>query len=878
MKHEHRTGATTLRRVVPGELLALATIAVVLLLGGLFWLGQAARWRSPAARPVTTAAGQAAPIISETDALTLVRHCDELLQAAQARDLALDQTQAQTPEPSQSRPSAWAGRMAAGRADPADFLMRVFTAPAYLAGNPDDQTFLRDAARVVTGADPDQTTLAAAQASLEKLGSRLAYLNTLVAGQNWRGQINLPGDATRLRTFQLVNDLPQNGSEIVGLLPVHCDVRLTGGNARFTLFVDGHNRMVQAVNAAEPTVQNTYTITWDTRAEKSGSHSAAMLLLTGDGRGQWVELASYVLPELTRLTGGQVLALPAAPATGGTAWCELPVIDSQALLLAVGADKPIRMDMFDLYTRPLAGTTGVAAQPAAIRHRFVENPPDAVFVKVSLEPATSGLSLVAALAAARPADEPATLLAVLGIQDESLQICDAAGKTSWQPRSQYVLIDPTGSLAKFNLLLPGGSDAGLAPDFDPAVLEYGLSVEANDSTLTLQTLAMEGSAASLAVRLTSGQAAQPDRTQPGIPAGGPVSLPAGESTLFLSVTGYDGSIRDYAVHILRPPDLAGFHTTLARFPATYRSALYLLHVRRPAWQFEPGQTTVGWPDFLSAENRDGLNLVDAANSPASWVEPGSPVYDGSSWKAATSQVIAHFADPRNFLDEQNIFQFEKLGFLETVHTKAGVEALIRDSFMGEGNTRDIDYASLILDAGRQAGISPYFLASKIIQEMGRRGESPLATGTLPGFAGVFNFYNIGATPDPGVPNGAQINGALFALYGRDAAAGEITPEEAAWLIPWTSPQRAISGGALWIAGRYVGIGQNTLYLQKFDLVGEDGLYVHQYAQNIQMAWAEGRRVQSAYAALGLLDQPFVFSLPVFTGQPAHPAALPEPGR
>jgi hypothetical protein len=41
-----------------------------------------------------------------------------------------------------------------------------------------------------------------------------------------------------------------------------------------------------------------------------------------------------------------------------------------------------------------------------------------------------------------------------------------------------------------------------------------------------------------------------------------------------------------------------------------------------------------------------------------------------------------------------------------------------------------------------------------------------------------------------------------------------------------------------------------------------------------MAWAEGRRAQSAYAALGLLDQPFLFSLPVFTGLPDLPAALP----
>ena len=173
-----------------------------------------------------------------------------------------------------------------------------------------------------------------------------------------------------------------------------------------------------------------------------------------------------------------------------------------------------------------------------------------------------------------------------------------------------------------------------------------------------------------------------------------------------------------------------------------------------------------------------------------------------------------------------------------------------------------------------ANISPYYLAAKIIQEVGRTGESPLANGTLPEYEGFYNLYNIGATPNPDIADGALINGARFAQYGRKPDEMEITEEEAVWLIPWNTPARAITGGAIWIAQRYIQIGQDTLYLQKFDLIDDGSLYTHQYAQNIQMAWSEARNTRKAYAGTGLLDEAFVFEIPVFTGMPAEAQTLP----
>ena len=185
----------------------------------------------------------------------------------------------------------------------------------------------------------------------------------------------------------------------------------------------------------------------------------------------------------------------------------------------------------------------------------------------------------------------------------------------------------------------------------------------------------------------------------------------------------------------------------------------------------------------------------------------------------------------------------------------------------------VDFARLFYEAGRDAGASPYFLASRSLQEMGRTG-TPLSFGTVPGHEGYFNYFNIGSLPDPSVPNGAQINGALFAQYGWLPAEAELTAAERAILLPWTTRALAVRGGSRHIASRYIAVGQDTQYLQKFDLIPDTGLYTHQYMQNLLAPRNESRRMFRAYRATGLLDVPFAFRIPVFEAMPDAPA--PEP--
>ena len=228
------------------------------------------------------------------------------------------------------------------------------------------------------------------------------------------------------------------------------------------------------------------------------------------------------------------------------------------------------------------------------------------------------------------------------------------------------------------------------------------------------------------------------------------------------------------------------------------------------------------------------------------------------------------------MDPQHIFSFELLSFDGSVQTVEGVRNIVAGSFLGD--TSEYDYAQIIYDAGETANVSPYFLASRILQEMGYNGESDLCHGTLPGYEGYYNFYNIGSTPDPSIQNGALINGARYAMWGADPDEEEISEVEEELMLPWNTVDRAITGGALWIASRYTAAGQDTLYFQKFDVIdNEDGLYMHQYAQNISMAYTEGARYFNGYASIDMLDKPFIFLIPVYDGMPSEFGVMPYSG-
>ena len=204
-------------------------------------------------------------------------------------------------------------------------------------------------------------------------------------------------------------------------------------------------------------------------------------------------------------------------------------------------------------------------------------------------------------------------------------------------------------------------------------------------------------------------------------------------------------------------------------------------------------------------------------------------------------------DPRNFITEKQIFMFETLSYNASYQTREGVEAILKNTFMtGYANSEQTKtYVDAFMDAASEYNVSPYLLVSRVIQEVGANG-STIVSGTVSGYEGYYNFYNIKATGSQSqiITNGLK--------YAKEKG--------------WNSPYKAILGGAEFLAKDYINVGQDTLYLQKWDLiVPKPGR--HQYMQNIEAPYYEAIKTYNSYNNRGALGNSFAFSIPVYKNMP-----------
>ncbi len=319
-----------------------------------------------------------------------------------------------------------------------------------------------------------------------------------------------------------------------------------------------------------------------------------------------------------------------------------------------------------------------------------------------------------------------------------------------------------------------------------------------------------------------------------------------------------------------------FESSIASFPESYKPYLRELHEKYPEWVFVPFKTELDWKTVI--DNEYGTkNLVEhsAANDNLKSRAPGHCdadtgkfIYKDGGFVTANRLAVEYFMDPRNFLNEEGIFQFEQLNFSEDFTTE-DVEAIIKGTFMadkfisyynaeGELIETEEKYSEVILEAGRANDINPCYLASKIRNEVGADGSASVS-GTHSVYPGIYNFYNIGATDG----SGAITRGLAWANGGENGTA-------TSYGRPWNTPAKSIAGGAKYIAEGYIAKGQFTGYLQKFNVNKATGsLYLHQYMSNVTGALSQGYTNYAAYAKSGRLYEKFIFSIPVYENMPSQ---------
>lgn len=299
-------------------------------------------------------------------------------------------------------------------------------------------------------------------------------------------------------------------------------------------------------------------------------------------------------------------------------------------------------------------------------------------------------------------------------------------------------------------------------------------------------------------------------------------------------------------------DTSGCYNDVEQFPESYQAALKALKDAHPNWILVKQNTGLEWADVVANEMVGGRSLI-----PASFPEYMQNGLYSKGWAYASEDTLKYYLDPRNWLTESSIFQFEQLTYNASYQTEEGVQGFLNGSFM-QGNipNMDITFARTFQEVGSGLGVSPIHLACRVYQEQGKDGTSPLISGTYPGYEGYYNYFNIGAS--------GNTNEQVY-TSGLQKAKEE----------NWNNGYASIAGGAQVISANYILKGQDTLYLQKFDVDNSySGLYWHQYMQNICAPSSEGSNIRKLYEGAGAIDNPFVFRVPVYNNMPASVCAKP----
>lgn len=319
------------------------------------------------------------------------------------------------------------------------------------------------------------------------------------------------------------------------------------------------------------------------------------------------------------------------------------------------------------------------------------------------------------------------------------------------------------------------------------------------------------------------------------------------------------------------------------FSDSYIKPLMELHTKYPRWEFKAFNTGLNWATVIKNESVVGVNLL-SINKSYDWKSTEKGAYDwntdkyiphdGSTWVAASEKAVKYYMDPRNFLDERGVFQFESLEYNSESQTQDGVEKILNNTPMYDkmftytnqlGTKLDIKYSETFMKAAESSGVSPYHLASRVKQEVviSPTLMSTSVSGTVSGYKGIYNFYNIGAY-DSTISGGAIANGLKWASTGST------------YNRPWNDRYKSLTGGAEYIGKNYINAGQNTLYLEKFNVTSKNR-YDHQYMTNVEAPNSEATKTVSAYGVIDK-DMPIVFSIPIYEGMPDEPCEVPSGGQ
>lgn len=288
-----------------------------------------------------------------------------------------------------------------------------------------------------------------------------------------------------------------------------------------------------------------------------------------------------------------------------------------------------------------------------------------------------------------------------------------------------------------------------------------------------------------------------------------------------------------------------------------KELLQKLKSEHPNWNFKILYTDLDWNEVISNEymghGASPRNMVPASGYGDEWTCSicGDKKYDSGKWCCASQSAISYMMDPRNFLNTSDIFQFMELTYSDC--NLDTIKAMVKNTFLDNES-----YINAIVTSSQKYNANPYYIVARVLQEQGSNGSTlSKGQGYNGQYVGYYNLFNIGASG-----NGTE----NIILNGLSKAQTE----------GWDTVEKSIYGGIQFVVSNYIARGQNTIYLQKFDVESSNsGLYWHQYQQNLMAAQSEGSKLKSTFEKYNSLEKGYTFVIPVYKNMPSTACAKPN---
>ncbi len=298
-----------------------------------------------------------------------------------------------------------------------------------------------------------------------------------------------------------------------------------------------------------------------------------------------------------------------------------------------------------------------------------------------------------------------------------------------------------------------------------------------------------------------------------------------------------------------------------------KSKILDLKSKHPNWNIKVEYTDLDFNEVIVGEHQghetSSTNIKNCVPSTSAsyaglWICEicGKKAYDTGSWYCASTEALKYMIDVRNSVNETDIFQFLQLSSNEDYTNNGTVKSTLM-AMASSTNYFDEECINAIITAATTYHVDPYYIMAKIKVEQGSKTTTLISGQGYNGqYPGVYNFFNIGAT-------GGNKDEVIRAGLAYAASQG------------WTSKTKAIIDGTRIIANSYISKEQDTLYYQKFNVVGSN-MFNHQYEQNILGAQTGGTSLMKIYKEMdkNLSSGAYTFVIPLYKNMPT--TACPRP--